>query len=555
MNDATSAICPNFAICYVGDGYSTSKKIMGRQSAGKSLIRGLARKWQTTIINGYGRGSTSSAALVQHLRSEGFLSKVRWYNADAHAPPQGLNALYYPAPPTKTMAQHRNRLGPSSYSIFGVTHTLSSAGAMDQISDLILPPFQPWDALICTSSAALKVVDHLQDEARTWWAKATGASRFNPIVKAVIPLGVNAPDFAPAPGRRAALRASMGLSDDDVCFLFSGRMTFHAKANPVAFYQAIEIASQRLNKKLVCIEAGVYPNDWAQKAFDGARNLFAPSARFIAVDGGDQDAYDGAWAAADVFVSLSDNVQETFGITPLEAMAAGLPVIVSDWNGYKDTVRDGVDGFRIPVIMPSAGTGDDLALRHEQDVDNYDYYIGRVSMATVIDVAILAERMCELAQNQSLRHSLGQAGQKRVATEFDWPIILDQYTQLVDELARLRTSATVSPSHFQQPNRPDPFALFAHYPTATLSGAMRVTTNPAFIGQVETFLELGIARFVVDPVSLPREVIATILAAVASAGGTITVAHILGLFPEIDVRIKTRALMWLAKMGLLILSA
>ena len=30
-------------------------------------------------------------------------------------------------------------------------------------------------------------------------------------------------------------------------------------------------------------------------------------------------------------------------------MAAGLPVVVSDWDGYRDTVRDGVDGFRIII--------------------------------------------------------------------------------------------------------------------------------------------------------------------------------------------------------------
>ena len=46
------------------------------------------------------------------------------------------------------------------------------------------------------------------------------------------------------------------------------------------------------------------------------------------------------WAAADVFLSLVDNIQETFGITPLEAMAAGLPVVASDWDGYRYTMRD-----------------------------------------------------------------------------------------------------------------------------------------------------------------------------------------------------------------------
>ena len=45
-----------------------------------------------------------------------------------------------------------------------------------------------------------------------------------------------------------------------------------------------------------------------------------------------------AYAAADIFVSLSDNIQETFGLTPVEAMAAGLPVVASDWDGYRETI-------------------------------------------------------------------------------------------------------------------------------------------------------------------------------------------------------------------------
>ena len=30
-------------------------------------------------------------------------------------------------------------------------------------------------------------------------------------------------------------------------------------------------------------------------------------------------------------------------------MAAGVPLVVSDWNGYRDLVRNGIDGFRVPT--------------------------------------------------------------------------------------------------------------------------------------------------------------------------------------------------------------
>ena len=40
-----------------------------------------------------------------------------------------------------------------------------------------------------------------------------------------------------------------------------------------------------------------------------------------------------------------DNAQETFGLAVAEAMAAGLPLVASDWSGYRDLVRDGIDGY------------------------------------------------------------------------------------------------------------------------------------------------------------------------------------------------------------------
>ena len=57
------------------------------------------------------------------------------------------------------------------------------------------------------------------------------------------------------------------------------------------------------------------------------------------------------WHAADLVVSLVDNIQETFGLVIVEAMASGLPVVATDWNGYRDLVVDGETGFLVPTTM------------------------------------------------------------------------------------------------------------------------------------------------------------------------------------------------------------
>lgn len=71
------------------------------------------------------------------------------------------------------------------------------------------------------------------------------------------------------------------------------------------------------------------------------------------------EAMASAYRDADIFCLPS--LEEGFGMTVLEAMASGLPVVVSDQVGAADAVTDGVTGFIVP-----AGNPDALAARLEQ---------------------------------------------------------------------------------------------------------------------------------------------------------------------------------------------
>jgi glycosyltransferase involved in cell wall biosynthesis len=90
------------------------------------------------------------------------------------------------------------------------------------------------------------------------------------------------------------------------------------------------------------------------------------------------------YSAADVF--LTTPLYEPFGITPLEAMACGTPVIGSKVGGVKFTVKDGETGYLVPANQPEA----------------------------------IAERIAYLYQNPLCRDRLSRQAIQRAKAVFTW---------------------------------------------------------------------------------------------------------------------------------------
>ena len=156
-----------------------------------------------------------------------------------------------------------------------------------------------------------------------------------------------------------------------------------------------------------------------------------PDVRTVFVDGKDAGNYRAAWAGSDIFVSLADSIQETFGLTPIEAMAAGLPSLVSDWNGYKDTVRDGVDGFRAPTWAPQPGGGKVIANDYESGLRNYEEYLFQANTAVAVDLKVVTDRLTQLVTNPDLRRAWARPVGRGPFSDFDWPQVYSRYQDAV----------------------------------------------------------------------------------------------------------------------------
>lgn len=479
----------NAAIFFEPDGYVLDgPKLMGRQAAGNAFLRAAVAGRGDKPLYAYTPQRRSAEVFAQLVRELDPAAIAHWVPADRLDLLSQVGTLYLPGPGLEVAARLRLRSGSAAYSLVGVTHTTASHGAMDSITGMLSAPVMPWDALICTSTAVASTVQILLEAELEYlrWRFGTDVRPTLPQLP-VIPLGVHCDDFVFSASERAAARHALGIGDDEVVALFMGRLSFHAKAHPHAMYAGLQAAAERTGKRVTLLQCGWFANEAIEKSFIDGASQFCPAVRTLFADGRDAEARRQSWAAADIFVSLSDNIQETFGLTPIEAMAAGLPVVVTDWDGYKDTVRDGVDGFRIPTWMPPANLGEGFARAHEAGVDSYDLYCGLTCQTISVDGHVLADRLIALVSNPALRQQLGEAGRARARKVYDWAVVYSQYQHLWRQLGEIRSPALKDPNQRRAlqaapgsaPARIDPYRSFRHYPTALIQPKTVVALAPA----------------------------------------------------------------------------
>ena len=300
------------------------------------------------------------------------------------------------------------RHGNQAYSLVGVVHTLAPPKVRELIGEALIAPVQPWDALICTSPAVRDCLDRLLDRWQGHLSHRFGGTLAPRPQLPLLPLGVDQNALLEQrcdQRSRVFLRRHLRLSENDVFVLWLGRLSYFEKAFPQGMFIALQKAAQSCGRRLHFVMAGWFPggqND--HSLYTEAALCHSPDVPVHFLDGKNPEVVRCCWASADIFLSLVDNPQETFGLAPVEAMAAGVPVVVSDWDGYRYTVTDGVEGFRIPTLAPErAQQGEELALQHDHGLLTYQDYVGAVAQHIAVDTDAAAAAIARLAEDPVLR--------------------------------------------------------------------------------------------------------------------------------------------------------
>jgi glycosyltransferase involved in cell wall biosynthesis len=430
--------------------------LVGRQVAGREFLDAFLTHGTGDELTALVYNQASADSLVrfceQHPSSRERRRRLQVVRMDAFLdaffPRSPAPVLYTPCPPDPAFAWARRQHGPAAFALSGVTHTLCTVGAVRVLCEMVTGPYEPFDALICTSTSVVRMVrsltgtyaDYLRD-------RFGGAPSFRPRLE-TIPLGVNPDRFRPAmPKDRAERRAALNIADDEVAVLFVGRFTPHAKAHPFPLFHGVAEAARQTGRMVHLVLSGWAPSQPMLQAYLDGLRAFAPGVPVSVVDGMDPDLRFGVWHSADVFTSLSDSIQETFGLVVIEAMASGLPVVAADWNGYRDLVADGETGFLVPTYMLREATAD-ATLRLLLQGSNYDAFLAECNQTVAVDPAAAVQAYARLLSDPPLRQRMGDAGRQRVLERFTWQRVVRAYEELwreQDKERRARSNPSPQP--------------------------------------------------------------------------------------------------------------
>ncbi|HLR76245.1 MAG TPA: glycosyltransferase [Balneolaceae bacterium] len=216
-----------------------------------------------------------------------------------------------------------------------------------------------------------------------------------------IPCGVDLNDFYPID--KSIARLTLNFDRDEKMILQLGRMV---KRKGIAnVVKALAILKEKYNfrARLVIVGGGSDNPDPAITPEIGRLKKIAASLGVenqIEFTGRkNRDKLKFYYNAADVFVSTP--WYEPFGMTPLESMACGTPVIGSNVGGIKYSVADGETGFHVPAKEPE----------------------------------MLAAKLQNVLSNGVLRDELSTNAIGRVRNKFTWDKVTTQIVRLYNEIS------------------------------------------------------------------------------------------------------------------------
>ncbi|MCF7972866.1 MAG: glycosyltransferase family 4 protein [Phycisphaerae bacterium] len=405
-------------------------------------------------------------------------------------------------------------------------HSVSYQSHMAAYLEMLHCGVTSHDAILCSSQCGRQVVQN---------SLTSLASHMNlPVTRPrleIVPLGI---DQGIQFTTRTEARQRLGLNRQETIALCFGRFSEFDKMDLFPLLQAIKPVIQADPSRRLVLAGALHEPSYLDmtRAWTRAMGL-ADHVTFV-TDPSESTKSD-LFSAADFFVSLADNVQETFGLTLVEAMQAGLPLLVSDFNGYRE-LCDEHSSIRIPTYWTP------IEILHTVRPLVDDRTLHRlVAQQTAIDIPALTRGLDRLFSDAGQRERMGQAARQRFETHYTHASIIKRLEVLWHDLKA--NFIPVAP-------HPDPMAMrvfdtFGHYVTDCLTPDTQVKATDFSTMLVHTQHHYPLLSGMADAVDWPT-VISLVKAAVEPV--TLQTLHGIPSLPHWKIQYM---LAWMLKHDLL----
>jgi D-inositol-3-phosphate glycosyltransferase len=219
---------------------------------------------------------------------------------------------------------------------------------------------------------------------------------------AIVPCGFSQTEFYPV--NKAIARKILRIDSNEKILLQLGRMVPRKGIDNVI--RSVAVIKKKSVQRIKVLIVGGNKENMAESSCPEYKRLsdlatslgIADRVQFVGKKSREHLKF--YYAAADVFITTP--WYEPFGITPLEAMACGTPVIGSNVGGIKYSIVDGITGALVP---PN-------------------------------DAKALASKINELVSNESVLNLMGQNAIKHVNENFTWKKVASEIEVVYNAVLR-----------------------------------------------------------------------------------------------------------------------
>lgn len=336
--------------------------------------------------------------------------------------PQNLRTRQYEAlicrglSDTAGLCAIRDEAGKGVPPVCSITMALSYYRCLTDMFFNMLTCNPAFDLFFCGTQAAQQVMMKFIDQLKTApGVNSTALSEENLIL---VPHGVDLQLCSSLPSK-ADCKKHLNIPQEASVMLSVGRLSFYDKIDYRCLLEAFAMIKRAVSNRRIRLLIAGDNKERGASLIHALANEMGVSLEVNVITSFRKEQKPIIYGAADIFVSLANSVQESFGLTLLEAMAAGLPVVATDWDGYRDLLSNGQHGYLVKTrwrneLKELAAVSPIISIHESHRL---------LAEAVEIDPAEVAKKVILLLEDTT-KYSEMAAKAKRRAEEFAWPTII-----------------------------------------------------------------------------------------------------------------------------------